>query len=380
MGEPNCDLLILGASTRAAAFSARRAGLAPVCGDLFADADLAACCPVTKADDYPVDLEKIARSNPPGPWMYTGGLENYPTLVERISRIRPLYGNAAAVLRKVRNPELVFRTLTDARIDVPEVRMSAEGLPPDGSWLCKRLRSSGGLHVWPWRGNETESEIRGVYFQRRIEGTPCGAVFVGCQGLARLLGITEQLQGNAWSAPTPFGYAGSVGPLPRNNVMEAAFERIGSALCAAFDVQGIFGVDAVVAKDQVWPVEVNPRYTASVEVLERAFDVPFLDCHVLACQGDIAGTHSRFETGRCCGKAILYSRSDVQVTSAWTESVLRQNVEQVWPGVADIPNAGTIIHARQPVATVFATGSSREEVVRSLREQLGTLKQTLWDG
>ena len=46
---PNADNLILfGASTRAAAFSALRAGLRPWCADLFADADLQAHCPAMR--------------------------------------------------------------------------------------------------------------------------------------------------------------------------------------------------------------------------------------------------------------------------------------------------------------------------------------------
>jgi hypothetical protein len=43
-GSP-VDVLILGASARAAAYSARRADLQPACIDLFADRDLAAVCP-----------------------------------------------------------------------------------------------------------------------------------------------------------------------------------------------------------------------------------------------------------------------------------------------------------------------------------------------
>ena len=57
------NLLILGASTRAAAFSALRAGLAPRCADFFADRDLAATCPVERVDSQEgaEGLERAAR-------------------------------------------------------------------------------------------------------------------------------------------------------------------------------------------------------------------------------------------------------------------------------------------------------------------------------
>src|SRR5262245_56838723 len=96
-------IIIAGASARAAAFSALRAGLEPYCFDLFADADLAARCPFVKldADRYPHNLLKEIRKSPPGPWMYTGGLENQPKLIEAISRERELWGTTPAALREV---------------------------------------------------------------------------------------------------------------------------------------------------------------------------------------------------------------------------------------------------------------------------------------
>ena len=42
------DLVIIGASARAAAFSAHRAGMRPWCVDLFGDADLARRFPVRR--------------------------------------------------------------------------------------------------------------------------------------------------------------------------------------------------------------------------------------------------------------------------------------------------------------------------------------------
>src|SRR5207245_9361141 len=99
-------LLLLGASVRAAAFSAVRAGLQPCAIDLFADRDLAAVCPamVVPGRQYPAALADLARKAPPGPWLYTGALENWPALVDEIARDRPLWGNDTACLRRVRDP------------------------------------------------------------------------------------------------------------------------------------------------------------------------------------------------------------------------------------------------------------------------------------
>src|SRR5262245_5672928 len=99
-------MIIVGASARAAAMSALRAGWSPWCADLFADADLERIAPVRRiaSDEYPDGLIDTLKDAPAGPWMYTGALENRPDLIARVDR--PLLGNSADGVRAVRKPEL----------------------------------------------------------------------------------------------------------------------------------------------------------------------------------------------------------------------------------------------------------------------------------
>ena len=105
-------ILIVGASGRAAAASAIRAGYEPHVIDLFADADTIRLCPtiVCPSVDYPHGLIALANAAPPMPWMYTGGLENHPDVVMAISEHRELVGNDANVLREVRDVTRFART------------------------------------------------------------------------------------------------------------------------------------------------------------------------------------------------------------------------------------------------------------------------------
>src|SRR5438105_3281580 len=82
-------LILLGASIRAAAFSALRAGFTPYAIDLFADRDLAAVGPAVKISRYPQDFLSALAAAPQAPWLYSGGLENYPQLVDRLAAVRP---------------------------------------------------------------------------------------------------------------------------------------------------------------------------------------------------------------------------------------------------------------------------------------------------
>src|SRR3989442_14208047 len=119
----NSDLVIVGGSARAAAMSALRAGLRPWCADFFADADLARLCPVLRLRRNDVtEVVDLARQAPVAPWMYSGGMENRPGVVELISQTRPLWGNPAEVLRRVRSPLALADALARRRIPHPEVK------------------------------------------------------------------------------------------------------------------------------------------------------------------------------------------------------------------------------------------------------------------
>src|SRR5262249_25634739 len=81
-----------------------------------------------------------------------------------------------------------------------------------------------------------------------------------------------------------------------------ALDAIGRLLVKSLGLRGLFGVDFVLEGGRPWVVEVNPRYTASVEILELAGHRSFLREHAAAfdrdCSGVAHGVYSRvFEPG-----------------------------------------------------------------------------------
>src|SRR5437588_4078159 len=133
------QVIVLGASVRAAAFSATRARLAPYAIDLFADRDLKAVCPAVRIERYPHDFLSQLALAPDAPWLYAGGLENYPSLVDTLAAIRPLRGNCGRVLRAVRDPARLAETAIAAGCGFPEIRPLADvdRGADQGNWLIK---------------------------------------------------------------------------------------------------------------------------------------------------------------------------------------------------------------------------------------------------
>jgi predicted ATP-grasp superfamily ATP-dependent carboligase len=364
-------LVILGASARAAAFSALRAGLTPVCGDLFADLDLRRRCRVTATTRYPAGLADIARQAPAGPWMYTGGLENHPELVDQIASTRTLHGNPGAALVAVRDPFRLEKVLRQNGLAFPECRASADGLPGDGTWLRKRRRSAGGLHVEPWHGGEgAKANERGWYFQHRKAGVACAAAYAGADGRSTFLGITEQLLGDAATEKSPFVYSGSVGPMPIDESIRRSFEAIGEVLAKNFGLVGLFGVDAVIDGEVVWTIEVNPRYTASMEIIERAFGLSVVGLHVAACRDGLLPDLAQTRANGWFGKRIAYAPRQFVANQQFVKRLDARNESTDWPTVADIPATGTSIEAGQPLTTVFAEAETRAAVLDLLERDL----------
>src|SRR5204863_56293 len=52
----------------------------------------------------------------------------------------------------------------------------------------------------------------------------------------------------------------------------------------AFGLVGVNGVDFVARRGLPWAIEVNPRYTAAMELVERAYGISMFDVHVRACR------------------------------------------------------------------------------------------------
>jgi predicted ATP-grasp superfamily ATP-dependent carboligase len=374
MAEP---LVIAGASTRAAAFSALAAGFEPLCLDLFADVDLHARCRVLRLDDYPQELAAMAGSLPPAPWMYTGALENYPGVIDAISHTRPLWGNPSAVVRQARDPRRLAAALHGSSWRFPTWQRAAP-LGKPGSWLVKADRSAGGAQVKRWDGSgQAKDRRRGWYYQQHVDGLPCSAVYVAAGGTAQWLGASQQLIGTAWSGASGFRYAGSLGPLPLEPDDHASLAELGERLARSFGLVGLFGVDLVIGDERRWVIEVNPRYTASMEVLERSGRFSMVACHATACRDDLLPPEPHFSNA-FHGKAILFARRDVAVTHDFVSQALAANQQLALPAVADIPQPESLLKAGWPVMTLLTQAASHAELVEQLQLQAAAWFERLY--
>ena len=197
---------------------------------------------------------------------------------------------------------------------------------------------------------------RGASLQERIAGRPGSIVFVAADGIAVPFGLSFQLVGDRRFGAEGFRYAGNI-LVPADDPIfqhDAALCGRASALVAAvaadFGVVGVNGIDFVARHGIPFPIEVNPRYSASMELAERAYGISIFDLHVRALDRDLPSLDlaSLRRFPRTWGKAVVYARRDLILgdTSRWLDDEM----------LRDIPHPGERIGVGQPVCTIFATG------------------------
>jgi predicted ATP-grasp superfamily ATP-dependent carboligase len=372
---PRPRIAVVGASVRGAAFSLLRAGCEVVAADLFADADLQRVCSATRITDYPDDLAAWLADTSCDGWLYTGALENHPELVDRMASLRPLLGNRGEVLRRVRDPLVLQHVLMSAGLNFPETKLCDGMYPGEGKWLLKTGQGGNGSGV------TRESEPLGLspwssgYWQREIKGTPGSTQYLAeANGTCTLIGITRQLVGEAWYGASEFQYCGTLAPwdLPA----AAELTEVGRALTAQFGLRGLFGVDFVFDGERPWIVEVNPRITAAMEVVERVVGRHLLAEH-LHKFGIEVGQHDMVRVP-AAGKVVLYAKHPLAVSRQLSEQLLTIAGRINLPQFADIPVPNTQISLGDPILTIFAVGDDLAAVESELCNWVIILEGTLY--
>jgi predicted ATP-grasp superfamily ATP-dependent carboligase len=364
-------VLVLGVSTRAMVESAVRGGHEVVAVDFFGDRDqarLAESYALQRDLGLPATAEGLgeaAQRIDADAVVYGSNLENHPEVVGELATRLRLLGNPAEVLRDVRDWGLLRRFCREAGIAHPVTLLRGEERHAGrGRWLRKRLRSGGGHGVVPWDGRALDDAH---VLQAEVNGRAASAALVADGKECRVFGVTEQLIGRPAFGSSGFAWCGNLLPLelPAADAasVRAQIDHMASCLTWRFGLVGVNGLDVVIGRDpegvaRPYLIEVNPRFSGSMELAERAFGVNVFSLHVEGLAGHLprASVADRAHDG-CVGKGIVYARRPVVVPD--TEEWLAR-------GVRDVPSPGQRIAAGHPVCTVLARGRDRQACLAGL--------------
>jgi len=317
---------------------------------------------VIEPGDYPRGILKLLSEAPAdAKVLLAGGLDGEVELLKAIGFEHEFMTSPPEAVRKVRWPTALAtipttpglkhcQTLTSISFLRRLWRM-AFGSFGKTRYLLKPRHSYGGQGIEWWApGNSIDATH---YLQEYVKGMPISAVY-HCDGWSSiLLGATEQLIGETCFGVKGFAYCGSVGPVQLSEKSREALSHLGVVLTQRFDLRGVFGVDLVMDfKGNLWPIEVNPRYTASVGLIEKITGVHALN----------PGDGSRREKPprlSMHGQATVFARHDGQAPDLYEH--FSKDL------IADVPEPGRVLTQGAAICTVFAAGSSRDDCFNKLR-------------
>ncbi|MDZ4099966.1 MAG: ATP-grasp domain-containing protein [Methylophilaceae bacterium] len=351
--------------------AATAAGYEVIALDAFADQDTNALAESVHAIPYingSFDanaleklLRQLAKQNPIG-FVYGSGFEAQPAVLGIVEKYMPLIGNSERVVRNMKRAITFFALLDVLHIQHPAFRLqqlSKEDLNT-AAWLIKRNGGSGGTHIRKVKGDERLEA--GYYYQQELQGIPVSLLFIADGKSVREVGFNQQ-----WLAPTslmPYRYGGAVSQAEMPQKVKQQLLEAAQKLTSAVGLRGINSLDGIMAGEQLWILELNPRLTSTID-LYPSLSARLFDLHVQAVNGNLVD----LPVSGLKAKAhyIVYAPENMTVP----------DVTSLPDWVADIPQPATRINAGEPICTVIAEGDSADEAVGLMAQRVKQLIKEL---
>jgi len=409
-------VILLGASVRAAAESASRGGLAVAGVDLFGDVDTVRACRYHAVLGDPTAAASMPPEFTDAPVVIVGGLSCHDR------RTAPLLRAGRVLVPQQTGPRALDRLETLAELARKAGMRFPNVIGPGGSrreaepgrYLWKVPASSGGLAVrWQPVDDELPCEhavgevaagdvdlatadnsnsADGGYSQQWVPGRLFGATFLSDATRIALLGVCRG--SFTRKADRPFVYAGSAGPCPLSAPLHDQLVALGRVCVTDHGVRGLFNADVIVDREErCWLLEINPRWSASAELIEAAMrtsgelaaDNSLFRLHWLALNGAVDEVRETIDRGERLPvtrnhwfwKRVVYATRSGKFDSRRL-SVLRQRFQSDRCRIADVPADGSAVRPGQPLLTLLARRAGGQPLPGQLvRSWIATVRDCL---
>lgn len=375
--------LLVGVSVRAVMESAVESGYKVTGVDFFGDMDSQwQGKTIGLVDDLNLsptveNLLRVAQEIPCEGLVYVSGPENHPDKLTPWDEQGLLCGNRVEVLKQVRDPWQVQKALAAAEIGVNMPRFYTVGQWRSEwitrRWLLKPLHRGGGHGITELAQDKRAAQWQIAHIfgakeyivQEFVAGISASVTFLANGRETVLLGMSRQLTGLDGAESRPFVYAGNIVPLDPGLLGEGGAEKLDQLttyLTVFFGLRGINTLDFILNAEGIWVLELNPRWSASVELIEKWRGQSFFSLHVAASQGheplSKEEVHRQLGLGGRLsgywGKRIIYAGRDLVI-----KGTLEPDYHSLYArGLRDIPKAGGKIARGEPICTVVAGAGS----------------------
>lgn len=395
------NLLVVGVDTVPITCSASEAGYRVYAADYFGDVDLRRACAGCEAivkqrrgkscgrmslELKPEAFLEMAKSllqkYEIDAILLSSGLDDFSDVLSGLNDLAPIVGNPPEVIQRVREKPRFFRELKRLRIAYPDTATArnldeakAAAVEIGYPVVVKPVKSFGGAGV---RAAENPQEIRKAFseassadgnliVQKLVEGVHASISFLAAGQAAEALTVNEQLLGLNFVFPAePFGYCGNIVPLDSADSIFERCKSIAEKIASHFDLRGSNGIDLVISEEGIaYVVEVNPRFQATQECVERVLGINLVKSHVEAClHGSLPTIERRAST--FCTRLVLHAPKRIVAPDL-----------TLCEEVRDVPLPGTTIEKEEPLCSIVTEGKTRKQSLRKARKLAESIYRTL---
>ncbi len=388
-------IAIVGFSARAASQIAKKAGFDVVAVDVCADRDLICDCRSHFHLDDSEWPDALNALYPSAPLLLTGGMEHRTHLLERCRAASNRCGPTAHQLDCMRSLDNWAKWANSCDIGWPiTCRTWQEVIRYEKplrqlNWLMKPFKSAGGIGTTELFStnvfaDDFTKEQSVFYFQKRLPGETIGVTFLSSEFGSTLVGATAAWIPDSKLPGMNYVYPGSYGPVSLSDKQLAKLQLFARTTGNESGLLGLWQADFLLYEGELTLLEINPRWSASMDILEVCLNAGLVEMHhacinmkmspAIFCKYSNDCIHeAKSAVTLMLGKLVVYANDPLIVTQSqsdeWWSKRWGCDLVSLLKGsqFADIPSAGTKIAKGHPILTVLTSGCSSESILSELR-------------
>ena len=271
--------------------------------------------------------------------IYGSGIEQCAHLLHQLPNHIELIANSADTINTIKTPTLFFDILNTLNLPYPTTVFDKDLANTD--YIAKSISGLGGSHIRPISQSDS---LQNNYFQKITDGTPGSALFLANGKKAQILSINRQYIEPTPRSPYRLGMIES--PLDITSTHQKLITKACNRITQKTGLKGLNSLDFIISqKNELFILEVNPRPSASIELIESKF-IPIIQLHINACHGRLI-TKS-LETPSCINSfRYIFAEKNFSIPS-----------DMVWPvECSDIAKSASLIKKDEPICSCLVQAS-----------------------
>ena len=369
------NVLVVGANTRPVACSLKKLGYNVYSADYFCTEDLKQCtddleCVLSQIPyascgrfslnfdaDYLAELGTLFVDMADFIICCSGSSpQNFPLNKIRGNKDTENIENKYKLYKKLKNRFKIPEThLISGKDEVQEIVENFK----DKNFILKPIRGSAGLGIRKLEEIGPKFEFKDYILQERIIGENLSVSTLSTGQEVKTILTSKQIIGKSdLGQIEPYGYCGNIAPYCGDQDIAIIAEEVVQSL----SLVGSNGVDFILKDDEIYLLEVNPRFQGTIECAEAVMGINMAEAHLKACDGTLMDIKS---PRRFAVKMIVHAKERSMVGKLEGDDVY------------DIPHEKVIIEKGEPVATVVRTGTVLEDVIYSTQRKVALIYNKL---